>query len=501
MTDRYEAPGERRHLKSINEYLDALAEHDDLARVDAPVDLNLELGAGARYAFENNLPAQYFTNITGFPGYRFLGGLAPYSSDARHRWGRVALALGLPWNTHPLAILDRLLAVDFDTDLIAPVVVPDRSGRKLHDTVDLYDIPSPMLHEGDGGDYLNTIGTMIATTPDGSWTNWHVCRVMRVDAQRLTIWTRDFQHFGMIYEMWKEVGKPMEFALALGVEPAATVLSGGRAAPEHVDEAAFLGGWFGEPLEVTRAFTVDHNVPATAQVVIEGHINIEERAPEGPMGEYPGYLIPDAIDLELVGHVTAISSVPEPILATVPAGKPVDDDHTINHIGQSAVHTRTLRDAGLPVEHVWVPPEGANQFAVVTVTKDWQASWYSDAQALIRRITDTLIERVPLTMALARILVVENDIDPTDLRDVMWALASRVRPGSDLVLTDRPLASLSPLFSPHERETFRGPLVVHNGLIAGAATRSVPSTFQAVYPEAVKAKIENLVEANLVGAK
>ncbi|MGY2062424.1 UbiD family decarboxylase domain-containing protein, partial [Nocardia gipuzkoensis] len=205
--------------------------------------------------------------------------------------------------------------------------------------------------------------------------------------------------------------------------------------------------------------------------VIEGHIDIEDRATEGPFGEYPGYLVPDAIAHELVGRVTAISSVAEPILATVPAGKPVDDDHTISVLGQSVGHTRVLREAGLPVDYAWVVPEGANQFAVISVTEDWQAGCDSDPQALIHRLTDTLIENSPPTMALARILVVENDIDPTDLRDVMWALASRVRPGSDLVVTDRPLASLSPLFTPHERETGRGPLVVHNGLIAGAATR------------------------------
>ncbi|MDT5352323.1 MAG: hypothetical protein QOJ56_855 [Mycobacterium sp.] len=91
--------------------------------------------------------------------------------------------------------------------------------------------------------------------------------------------------------------------------------------------------------------------------------------------------------------------------------------------------------------------------------------------------------------------MVENDIDPTDLRDVMWALAKRVRPGSDLVVEDRPIFNLSPLYTPQERETSRGPLVVHNGLIAGAATRSVPSSFQQVYPEAIKAKVESLLGA------
>ena len=198
--------------------------------------------------------------------------------------------------------------------------------------------------------------------------------------------------------------------------------------------------------------------------------------------------------VRLRGSSHKISSVPEPILGAVPAGKPVDDDHTMNHLGQSVLHLRALRKAGVPVDHVWVSPEGANHFAVITVTKDWQATCDSDADAFIRRLAEIMVESSTSTAVLCRILVVENDIDPTDLRDVMWALASRVRPGSDLV-EDRPIFNLSPLYTPQERETSRGPLVVHNGLIAGAATPSVPSSFQQVYPEAIKTKVESLLGA------
>jgi 4-hydroxy-3-polyprenylbenzoate decarboxylase len=90
---------------------------------------------------------------------------------------------------------------------------------------------------------------------------------------------------------------------------------------------------------------------------------------------------------------------------------------------------------------------------VITVTKDWQATCESDADAFIRRLVDTMVESNTSTAVLCRIPLVENDIDPTDLRDVMWALASRVCPGSDFVVEDRPIFNLSPLCAPHERET------------------------------------------------
>jgi len=96
--------------------------------------------------------------------------------------------------------------------------------------------------------------------------------------------------------------------------------------------------------------------------------------------------------VRLRGSSHKISSVPEPILGAVPAGKPVDDDHTMNHLGQSVLHLRALRKAGVPVDHVWVSPEGANHFAVITVTKDWQATCDSDADAFIRQLADTMVE-------------------------------------------------------------------------------------------------------------
>lgn len=485
-----------RHLRSIDEYLAALAAHDDVLEIDDPVDLHLEAAAGIRYAFEHDLPALVYNKVVGHPGYRLMGGLAPYSSDPRHRYARVAVALGLPWQTHPLEIVDRLAAIDPEKDLVPPVVVPDHSGRVLLPEVDLFAIPSPRLHEGDGGDYINSIGTMVARTPDGSWTNWHVCRVMRLDARRLTIWTRPFQHFRMIYSKWRKLGEPMPFALALTPEPAATVLSGLRA-PDHVYEAAFLGGWFGEPLEVTRAHSVDLDVPATAQVVIEGYVQPEDRAAEGPFGEFHGYLIPGEQDQELVGQVTAISAVPRPLLGAVPAGKPVDDDHTLNQLGQSVLQRRALRNAGLPVDQVWLNPEGANHFAVVTVRPGWSSEVAGGSAELVRTIAETMVTRCAATAILTRVLVVENDVDPTELRDVLWTLATRVRPGNDHVVESRVIFNLSPIFTPEERAAHHGPLTFHNGLIEDAATPAIPSTFEAVYPEAVKERIARLLAKHL----
>jgi 4-hydroxy-3-polyprenylbenzoate decarboxylase len=88
----------------------------------------------------------------------------------------------------------------------------------------------------------------------------------------------------MIYKLWRELGKPMPFALVQGAEPAALFV-GGMALPERVDETGYLASLFGEPLELVRCKTVDLEVPATAEIVVEGNVSFDETAQEGPMGE------------------------------------------------------------------------------------------------------------------------------------------------------------------------------------------------------------------------
>ncbi|MFQ6228259.1 UbiD family decarboxylase domain-containing protein [Nocardia sp. NPDC002869] len=479
-----------KHLKSIEEFLAVLREHGDVQEVTAPVSLQLEAGAGIRYAYENNLPAVLYTTIDGYPQYKLMGGVTPFSSDPHNPYGRLAVALGLPWDTKPLAILEALVEFNEAHRLIPPVVV-DNTTRTRHDTVDLHSVPAPLLHDGDGGEYLNTVGTMVARTPDGSWTNWHVCRVMRLDATRVTIWTRDFQHFGQIYNMWKEIGKPMPFAFCQSPEPSATVVSGFRV-PAQVDEAAFLGGWFGEALEVSPCDSVDLEVPATSHVVIEGHINIDERHSEGPFGECAGYLIPSLTCEELVGHVTAISSVPQPIVAAVPAGKPVDDDHTLIFIGHSMGNTQMLRDAGLPVRHCWVSPESAGSQCTVTVDKNWPETYSGDRVALFTEIANLLNKqgKIPCVIHTA---VVEDDIDPTDPRDVLWGWCSRAA-ATEMLTLDGYITELSVGLSLDEHNAVHGNRNYYNGLHKGWSLEYTPASFTEIYPPDVQRKMKSVID-------
>ena len=185
---------------------------------------------------------------------------------------------------------------------------------------------------------------------------------------------------------------------------------------------------FGRPVDVVRCETVDLEVPATAEIVVEGFLSHRETVEEGPMGEYAGYLWPGPGMQRPVYHVTAITHRHEPILPIVVAGEPVEEDHTAQGIPSAAELLVELREAGLPVTLAWVTLESANHWLVVTVPQAWRSLSGLDAPTLCRRIGTHVFERSKFGAVIPKIIVVNDDIDATNTKEVVWAFATRCHP-------------------------------------------------------------------------
>ncbi|GHF23751.1 UbiD family decarboxylase [Streptomyces morookaense] len=454
------------HLTSLRDYLDALAKLDDLRVIDEEVDVELEIGAIARYATENRAPAHLLDRIRGHePGFRVLTAPAALSSDPAYPYARAALSLGLDPQTPPLRLMDGLVAAQA-AEPVPPVVVPTGPCQEnvlLGDDADLTRFPFPLLHQGDGGRYVNTVGTFVLRSPDGKWTNWGIARTMLHDAHRMATFTGSPQHIGVIDDMWRERGEPTPFALVLGAEPAVPFVSA-MSLPEHVDEAAYLGAYFGHPLEVVRCKTVDLEVPATAEIVIEGYIDHDDLIPEGPMGEFAGY-VPEPHQWNLPAYrVTAITHRNDPIMPVVCAGKPVDEDHTLIGLTHSARWTHHLREKGIPVTAAWMIPESAVHVLAVTVDRDWrEKTGFGSSEELSRAVGEAVTGFPHGGWWVTRIMVLDNDIDPTDLRDVLWGWATRSHPSDgSLVLQDTAIMHIMACYTDEERATGTGPTVVYD---------------------------------------
>jgi 4-hydroxy-3-polyprenylbenzoate decarboxylase len=288
--------------------------------------------------------------------------------------------------------------------------------------------------------------------------------MMVLDGKRLGCLIPPNQHFGIIHAKWKALGKPTPIAVALGTQPGLPFV-GGMPIPEGMDEAAFLGAYFGEPLDVVCAETVDLVVPATAEIVVEGFVSPTETAMEGPMDEFPGY-VGDKGSPKPVLNVTAITFRDRPILPFSTAGAPVDENHTAWGLPHAAELLHLLRSRGEPVAMCWMVLESACHWMVIAAAPDWHERTGLDSRAFAQRIGEAVFAS-KAGFGIPKILLVENDIDVSSVDEVVWAFASRAHPSHGEIYFKNEAQNALPVFlDPDEKHTFRTVKVVHNCLLA-----------------------------------
>ena len=482
------------HLKDLRQYVRALLEIGELVEVQQEVELDLEIGAIARRCYETGSPAALFSNIKGVgKGFRVLAAPAGVSRQPDKWLARIALSCGLPAEATGRQIVESLAEGRARAKIKPRVVSTGPCKENIHTgaAVDLLELPAPLLHDGDGGRFLNTFGIIVARTPDKFWTNWSIARVMIVDGQRMTGIVAPNQHIGMVHKAWADIGKPMTFALALGAEPFLPFV-GGMPLPDHFDEADFVGGYFGEPSQVVRCETVDLEVPATAEIVVEGYLSNTQTEHEGPMGEYAGYLWPGPPSQKPLYSVTAITHRNDAILPISVAGEPPEENHTAWGIPNAAEIVYTLRKAGLPIATAWSPFASANHWYVISVEREWRSKLSVNASELCRRIADTLFA-TKAGMGTPKYIIVNDDIDITDLNEVVWAFATRNHPGSqgELVFNDESTNPLVAFLDDAEKMSMHTTKVIYNCLPPDRWGDKLPlrSSFAGVYPSAMQQKV------------
>jgi 4-hydroxy-3-polyprenylbenzoate decarboxylase len=483
------------HLRSQREFIAELEKIGDLHRIGTEVDWNLEIGAIIRRSYDLRTPAPLFTNISGYQGSGFAVLGAPGAlASGDYPLARIALSLGLPAAATGQEIVEALATARARPGIppvtVAPGGAPCKQNILRGDTIDLLKFPTPWIHGNDGGRYIQTYGVNIAKTPDGSWTNWSVNRMMIAGKNTLACLIPPPQQLGIIRSQWAERGEPMPIALALGVEPG-LVFAGGMPLPAGADESHYVGALFGEPVEVVPAETVDLLVPATAEIVVEGHIAVDETVMEGPMNEFPGYNATEKSP-KAVFHVSALTYRDGATLPVVAAGPPVEEDHTIIGTMGAAEIVYAMRQAGLPVASAWCPFEAAVHWLVLAVEPDWHEKLGINAGELAKRIAGVLFSGKPGINA-PKTLLVENDIDITDLGEVVWAFATRSHPEhGEFHFPGQLSDQLAVYLDEKEAHSFRAGKVIHNCLLADrfpAGHRPVKGTLENGWPDGIRQRV------------
>jgi UbiD family decarboxylase len=487
-----------KHLRSLRDYIAELAAIEDVQPIDVEVDWKYEIGAVIRRSYDLRAPAPLFNNIKGYgsTGFRVLGAPAALSSRADMPLARLSLSLGLAPQATGREILEAVVGAHGRKPILHRMLdkadAPCKQNIMTSDDVNVLALPTPWIAPQDGGRYIQTYGLNIARTPDASWTNYSINRMMIVDRNRLACLIPPVQHLGIIRSQWMQLGKPMPAVLALGVEPG-LALMGGLALPVNVDESLFLAGYFGEPLEMVPAETVDLPVPATAEIVIEGHIGVtpDDVALEGPMNEYPGYTAQEASP-KPVFHISAITYRNNAILPVAVAGPPVEEDHTVTGTMHAAQILYELRQAQLPVSLCWVSYEAAWHWLVIAARSDWHKRLGINSTEFARRIGD-IVFAGKAGFGVPKILLVEDDVDITKIDEVVWAFATRAHPAhGEVYFADKDNVDLYVYLEEKEKGTWRSTKVIHNCLIADRytpATLPRKSTLANVWPEEIKQRV------------
>ncbi len=400
-------------FEDLRSYLSHLEDQGQLLRVSEEVDPKFDVAAGIRKTSDVKGPALLFEKIKGFPNWRVLGGL--FATEK-------LVALGLRIKEEEL--LERYLTLE--DKRIPPEMVEsgaDKTTTWTGSEIDLNRLPIVTHSERDVGPYI-TIGVQVGKDPDTGTRNVSIHRMLLAGKDRLSLWAPPDHHLGRFIAMAEEKGKGLEVATAIGVDPAIIVGSQAKV-PMGVDEFEVAGGLRGSPVKLRKCQTIDVEVPATAEIVIEGVTLPGERISDGPYGEYQGCY--SEAKQAAVLKVTAITMRENPIYQTCLAGFPVTENHTLIEYGNAALVYREVKKIVPEVKGIRLTPGGTFRHHVVVSIKKRQEE----------EARNVILALLAVGVGIKHVTVVDEDIDVNNPLEVEWAVSTRMQPDRDMIIIPR----------------------------------------------------------------
>ena len=229
------------------------------------------------------------------------------------------------------------------------------------------------------------------------------------------------------HRRWKAEGKrdPLPACAVIGADPG-TILAAVTPVPETLSEYQFAGLMRGAKLELVPAKTVPLMVPANAEIVLEGHVHLDDYADEGPYGDHTGYY--NSVERFPVFEVTAVTMRRHPIYLTTFTGRPPDEPSVLGE-ALNEVFIPLLQQQFPEIVDFWLPPEGCSyRIAVVSMRK----AYAGHAKRVMMGVWSYLRQ----FMYTKWVIVVDDDIDARDWKDVMWAVSTRMDPARDITLIE-----------------------------------------------------------------
>ncbi len=411
--------------RSLRDWLELVDGAGELMRIDKPVDQVEELSAITYMATrKETAPALLFDHVeTGRGRGRVLSNMLGASRQ------RYAIAVGID---PALSIREMIEATrGVMGRQIAPVSVA-KSKAPVNEVLlrpgqfDLTAFPAPTFWPGDGGGYIGTGNIVLTRDPETGRINVGCYRQMLQGPDRIGLYCSPGKHGLLDREAWWASGKPLEVVAAYGIDPVMFML-GAQVFGMDESELEVAGGIMGRGISMTEAETVSLPIPAEAEFVIEGLVHPGPRAEEGPLGEFTGYYGRERSPQPLI-EVTAVHHRRNPIMtAALMAKYPSCEIGAYYAIMRSARVLDDLKRIGVAgVVGAYAHPAAASGWGMLVVALQQKHAGHA-AQVL------ALAAQCPAAAYYTKwIIAVDDDVDPTDIHDVLWALSTRCHPTEDI---------------------------------------------------------------------
>lgn len=408
-------------MKDLREFIEKVDGMCEL-KVIKGADWNLEIGAITALSRQDKkqAPAIIFDEIKGYPkGFRVL-------VNASRSPSRMALTLNLPTNLKRVEILRELKERWPKLKPIPPKVIKDgpvMENIQRGKDIDVLKFPAPKYHEFDGGRYIGTGSVTITQDPDNGWINLGTYRVMIHNRNTLSFFASPGKHGRVHREILHARGKPCKVAISVGHSPQ-LLIGAGNPSPAGFSEYDFVGGLRGEPVEVIKGPYTGLPIPAYSEIVIEGESLPDETMVEGPFGEWTGYYASGA-RTEPVIRIKSIMHRNNPIILGESPQRPGPD---FTNLIRCAELWQDLENAGVSeVKGVWMY---YGSYIIVVSIKQLHGG--HDKQAALAACSS----RVGAYHG-RYVIVVDEDIDPSDLDSVLWAVCTRCDPAKTVDIVHR----------------------------------------------------------------
>ncbi len=425
--------------KDLRDYIRQLEKIGELKRIQAEVDPYLEITEICDRTLKAGGPALLFENVKGSDmpllgnlfgtTRRVAMGMGEESAEALREVGKLLAQLKEP--EPPKGVRDAWEKIPVFKKVLdmAPKKIKNALCQQIifeGDDVDLSRIPVQTCWPGDAAPLI-TWGLVVTRGPRKSRQNLGIYRMQVLGRNRVIM--RWLAHRGgaLDYRDWQQLhpGEPFPVSVALGADPA-TILGAVTPVPDSLSEYAFAGLLRGSRTEVTQSIGNELQVPATAEIILEGHLHPDDMAPEGPFGDHTGYY--NEVESFPVLTIDRITMRHDPIYHSTYTGRPPDEPAILG-VALNEVFVPILQKQFPEITDFYLPPEGCSyRMAVVSMKKEYPGH--------AKRVMFGVWSFLRQFMYTKFVIVTDDDIDVRQWDDVIWAITTRMDPVRDMTLVE-----------------------------------------------------------------